>query len=99
MLGTHPLDNYNQPNNADAAWFSDLASIVNDVLVWGGGGEILIDSIRKFGKKLKVVLPNKSEMVVQDGVGHEEFIFDGLLGYKEKAEGTKLIESWIGQRI
>ena len=47
FLGDAPRDNYNQPCLADASWFSGLESVVKDVLVWGGGGEILIAGINE----------------------------------------------------
>jgi len=38
---------------ADPSWFSDLESAVRDILIWGGGGEILIAGIREMVAKLK----------------------------------------------
>jgi acetyl esterase/lipase len=96
--GSKSLDNYNQPILADVSWFSGVESIVKDILIWGGGGEILIDSIDAFSKKLKEAYP-KTEYVREAGASHEEFIMEGMLGYKEKAEGTKLVESWLKARL
>ena len=92
------MDNYNQPILADLSWFNGLNLKVKDILVWGGGGEVLIDSIEAIGKKLKEASPS-TELVVQPGAGHEDFLFDTLLGYKQKAEGTKLIESWLASKM
>lgn len=64
FLGTADLDNYNQPILADDDWFADLENVVGDILVWGGGGEVLIDSIRDFTNKLKKAMP-KTELVVE----------------------------------
>jgi acetyl esterase/lipase len=75
-----------------------LDKIVTDVLIWGGGAEVLIDSIRDFSKIMAAAHP-QTRLVVQPGAGHEDFIFDATLGSKEKPEGTKLIESWITERI
>lgn len=98
FLGSSSLDNYNQPILADLTWFSGLDLKVKDVLVWGGGGEVLIDSIEAIGKKLKEA-HSRAELVVQPGAAHDDFIIERLLGYKEKGEGTKLIESWIPARL
>ena len=98
FLGSSSLDNYNQAILADSAWFSGLDKVVKDILIWGGGGEVLIDSIEAIGKTLKEAYP-KTELVVQPGAAHEDFIIDRLLGYTEKGEGTKLIESWIPARL
>ncbi|TKA31265.1 hypothetical protein B0A54_15320 [Friedmanniomyces endolithicus] len=91
------LDYYNQPADADEQWFSGLDKKVKDMFVYAGGGEILIDSIELFVQKLKQAHP-RVEFFVQSGAGHDDIILDKVLGYKKKAEGTKVIESWIAQR-
>ena len=53
FLGDSPKDNYNQPSMADPSWFQGLESAVRDILIWGGGGEILIASIREVVETLK----------------------------------------------
>ena len=98
LVGSKSLDNYNQPILADVSWFSGIESKVKDILIWGGGGEVLIDSIDAVSKKLKEAYP-KTEYVREAGASHEEFIMERMLGYKEKAEGTKLVESWLKSRL
>lgn len=98
IAGKNPLDNYNQAVIADKSWFVGLDQVVSDILVWGGGGEIIIDSIRAVTEKMKEAHP-RVEYVEQPNAAHEEFILDKTLGTKGKAEGQALIESWIGQRI
>lgn len=98
FLGPAALDNYNQPILANLTWFRGLDLKIKDVLVWGGGGEVLIDSIQAIGKTLKDANP-KTEVVIEPGAAHEDFIIEKMLGYKEKGEGTKLIESWVAARI
>lgn len=83
---------------ADASWFSGIENTVQDILIWGGGGEILIDSIDVISKRLKEAHP-RTEYVLEPGAAHEEFIMERLFGYKEKAEGTKLVESWMKARL
>lgn len=42
-------DAYSQPVDAPAEWWTEVADkAVEDLLVWGGGGEVLIDGIKKF---------------------------------------------------
>lgn len=42
-------DAYSQPIDAPAEWWKEVADkVVEDVMVWGGGGEVLIDGIRTF---------------------------------------------------
>ena len=86
------------PYIADENWFRDLETKVEDIFVWGGGGEVLIDSIDAIAKKLKQAHPNV-DYVIEPGACHEDFIIEKLLGYKHKPQGTKLIESWLGQRL
>ena len=83
---------------ADVSWFAGIETKVKDVLVWGGGGEVLIDSIDVITKKLKEAYP-KTEYVVEPGASHEEFIMEKILGYKDKSEGAKLVESWMKARL
>ncbi|WPH02422.1 DNA polymerase alpha-associated DNA helicase A-like protein [Acrodontium crateriforme] len=98
FLGSGPKDNYNQPGLAEQEWFTGLPDVADDILVWGGGGEILIDSIEALTKKLKIAQP-KTELVVEPGAAHEDMIISVLLGYKDKSEGTKAIEQWVSERI
>lgn len=97
-LGSKPLDNYNQPVLADSSWFQGIESTTKDILIWGGGGEVLIDSIDVISKKLKEAYP-RTEYVREPGASHEEFLIERVLGYKTKAEGTKLVESWMKARL
>lgn len=64
FTGDAKLDAYNQPILADKDWFDNLDSIVGDILVWGGGGEVLIDSITQITEQLKAGQP-KTELVVE----------------------------------
>ncbi|KAK3058525.1 hypothetical protein LTR09_000089 [Extremus antarcticus] len=98
FLGPGKVDNYNQTAIANAEWFQGLDGKVKDILVWGGGGEALIDSIEVSTKKLQQAHP-RVEYVVQPGASHEDFIIDKLLGYKGKAEGTVVVESWMKARL
>jgi hypothetical protein len=42
-------DAYSEPAEAPVEWWKSVAeNVVDKVLVWGGGGEILIDGIKKF---------------------------------------------------
>lgn len=63
FMGSAKPDKYNQPKLADAAWFKNVDSVVGDVLIWGGGGEVLIDSIEKFAEGFKAIHPNTDYIV------------------------------------
>jgi hypothetical protein len=46
-------DSYSEPSTAPREWWKEVAtSAVTEVLIWGGGGEVLIDSIRTFGERV-----------------------------------------------
>jgi hypothetical protein len=46
-------DAYSQPVDAPVEWWREVAEkAVEDVLVWGGGGEVLIDGITKFAENV-----------------------------------------------
>lgn len=82
----------------DAEWFKGLDNVVKDILVWGGSAEILIDSIEAFAKKLQASHP-RTELVVEPGAAHEDFIISLFLGYKKKAAGTKAIEDFLAPKL
>jgi acetyl esterase/lipase len=48
--GAH--DEYSEPVRAPPERWSQVASHVDEVLIWGGGGEILIDGIRAFANNV-----------------------------------------------
>ncbi|KAK5106895.1 hypothetical protein LTS08_001018 [Lithohypha guttulata] len=98
FLGSSQIDNYNTPSQADSTWFKGIDEKVKDILIWGGGGEVLIDSIELIAQTLKAA-HRQTEYVVEPGKSHEDFIVLKLLGYSEKAEGTQLIENWIKARL
>ncbi|KAF2716958.1 alpha/beta-hydrolase [Polychaeton citri CBS 116435] len=98
FLGTSAGDSYSEPGHAPADWFSGLEKVVQDIFVWGGGGEVLIDSIDDIYTTLRNSHP-RVEYVVQPNSSHEEFIIDKTLGYTHKADGTKAIEKWFLMRI
>ena len=52
FMGDAKPDNYNQPVLAPSSWWEDVP--VKDVLITGGGEEVLIDEIREFAFKFKV---------------------------------------------
>ncbi|KAL1297270.1 hypothetical protein AAFC00_004829 [Neodothiora populina] len=98
FVGNAPKDAYFQPLLADDAWFSKLDTAISDLLIWGGSGEVLIDSIRRLADKLKRGFP-KAELIIEPGAAHEEFIIERLLGYNHKAQGAQVIESWLSARL
>ena len=98
VTGSAKIDMYNQPIIADSNWFKGLDNVVKEIMVWGGGGEVLIDSIDASTKILKAAHP-RVEYVVEPGAAHDDFILEKAFGYKNKAQGTVAIESWMKARL
>lgn len=46
-------DNYSEPIRAHPEWWAGVSTVVDEVLIWGGGDEILIDGIRRFQANMK----------------------------------------------
>lgn len=46
-------DNYSEAVRAQPEWWAGVSPIVDQVLIWGGGGEILVDGIRRFQSNMK----------------------------------------------
>jgi acetyl esterase/lipase len=66
-------DAYSQPIDAPAEWWSEVSEkVVEDVLVWGGGGEVLIDGITEFAGNVvsgfEDLVAAGTEKVAKDGV-------------------------------
>lgn len=50
--GSKP-DAYAEPNTSPVEWWADIAkSVVQNILIWGGGGEVLLDGIKDFAAKV-----------------------------------------------
>jgi hypothetical protein len=45
-------DEYSEPVRAPPDWWEKVAAHVDEILIWGGGGEILIDGIRLFANNV-----------------------------------------------
>ncbi|KAF1984622.1 alpha/beta-hydrolase [Aulographum hederae CBS 113979] len=62
-------DEYSEPVKAPVEWWADVSKVVKEVLVWGGGGEVLIDGIEEFGARMKEGFDRADgiEMVVGKG--------------------------------
>jgi hypothetical protein len=44
-------DDYAEPIRVSPQWWKQVAEFVDEILIWGGGGEILIDGIRLFANR------------------------------------------------
>lgn len=62
-LGGAALDSYNQPVRALPGWFDNIGTAIEDMLIWGGGKEVLVDSIYKVAGQMKEVLPGTKVVI------------------------------------
>jgi hypothetical protein len=98
-------DSYSEPLVAETTWWSGAHKVVSEVMIWGGGGEILIDGIKAFGDKFREgwVLgggaPGKVQTVERGRLGHEEMVVDVMFGYKEKGPGARDVEEFVRSKL
>lgn len=93
---------YSEPATAPASWWSELSQVVSEVLIWGGGGEILIDGIKDWAKKFEEGYGGaggKVTTIITPKAAHDDPIIDVVLGYKTKGEGAQAVESWIKAKL
>jgi hypothetical protein len=78
-------DAYSQPVDAPIEWWKEVAEkVVQDVMVWGGGGEVLIDGIRKFAAH--VTAGFEGSPVVERKVAVTDGAANGISPEKAKVE-------------
>ncbi|KAF1982414.1 alpha/beta-hydrolase [Aulographum hederae CBS 113979] len=98
-------DNYSEPLVAPEGWWSGAQDLVDDVLVWGGGGELFLDGISAFteaftddwvksgGERRNVSL------VVTPECAHIEMALDKMFGYKDMNPGGRDVEGWLKAKL
>ena len=97
-------DAYSEPVLAGPEWWEPVADVVDEVLIWGGENEILIDGIEAFSKKFSVGFRRRGghvNVVVTKGAMHEEMIIERLLGYKgDSGTGSQgVVEEWVKAKL
>ncbi|KAM0720339.1 hypothetical protein Q7P37_004475 [Cladosporium fusiforme] len=98
FMGSASYDSYNQPLLAPEDWFSGLDKVVKGIIVWGGGQEVLIDSIDAIAQKLKASF-SQTEYIRTPAGAHVGWLPHKLIGIKGKEESTEAIESWMAARL
>jgi acetyl esterase/lipase len=97
-------DFYAEPVLASSEWWEAVADLVEDVLIWAGGNEVLVDGIEAFAKKLTKGFEGKGgrvDTVVTKGACHEEMIVERILGYKgDSGTGSQaVVEHWFRAKL
>ena len=72
--------------------------MVKGVFVWGGGHEVLIDSIEDIAGKLKTSFP-ETVYVRTPGAAHVGWLVHKIIGMKGKEESANAIESFMADRL
>jgi len=98
------FDEYSEPVRVEPAFWKDVAGVVDEVLVWGGGGEVLVDGIRTFAKRIEDGFADASgerqrvSYIEMPHAAHEEQIMNYTLRL-QKSESATFIEEWICSRL
>lgn len=98
-------DIYAEAYLADPAWWSGMNQVVQGMLVWVGGKEILRDPVTEFASKLKTGWKSKGGfeegIVVIEGrnEAHIGPILNVSLGNKGKRESQVAMEAWLLKRL
>lgn len=91
-LGNAPRDNYTDLSNAPTDWYENFP--VNQVLITGGGNEILLPIIQDLAEKFKKGFPNV-ELLVGHRECHVAPIYNLELGDSTETEQGKKVKSWL----
>jgi acetyl esterase/lipase len=97
-------DFYSEPILASSEWWEPVADFVEEVLLWAGGNEVLVDGIEAFAKKFEKGFGSKGGLattVVTPKACHEEMILERILGYKgDSGTGSQtVVEDWVRAKL
>ncbi|KAJ5511842.1 Alpha/beta hydrolase fold-3 [Penicillium expansum] len=91
--GDSPADNWNEPFNAPAEWWSGAKT--ERILVLAGGNEILLSPIEEFVKKIKSVFEEITFVVGDDEVHDAPF----YTMTKEETQTRSGLRQWLAARL
>lgn len=97
-------DFYSEPVLAPASWWEKVTDVIDEVLIWGGGNEILIDGIEEFARRFTKGFGGKGGKVttiVTPKAAHDEWLAEKLLGYKgDSGPGSSIVlKDWIKAKL
>ncbi|EON69714.1 hypothetical protein W97_08974 [Coniosporium apollinis CBS 100218] len=106
FVGNNIRDEYVEPVRASADWWAGASDVVEDVLIWAGEAEVLVDGIMAFAAEFKQGFDGgdekrrgKCEIVVTKDAAHEEMVLEAIFGYREKGEAARVVEGWVRARL
>ena len=93
-------DFYNEPVLAAPEWWEPVADIIDEVLIWVGGNEVLRDGIEAFAKKFTKGFGSRGgrvNTVITPKAAHEEMIIERILGYQgDSGTGSQeVVQEWV----
>jgi acetyl esterase/lipase len=98
-------DTYSEPIRGGSNWWTEASGSVSNVLIWGGGNEILIDSIEHFavdfekGWKSGGGREGGVSTIISPKAAHVEPLVEVMLQIKPKSEGALSIENWLKSKV
>ncbi|PVI02934.1 alpha/beta-hydrolase [Periconia macrospinosa] len=97
-------DFYNEPVLAPAQWWEGVADVIDEVLIWAGRNEVLVDSIEEVARRFTKGFGGKGgrvNTVVTEKAAHIEPILELLLGYKgDSGTGSAtVIKDWVRAKL
>jgi acetyl esterase/lipase len=97
-------DAYSEPLLAPASWWEEVASVIEETLIWGGGNEVLLDSIEEFARRFEKGFGGKGgrvSTVITPNAAHIEMILEILLGYKKDSGtgSTLVVKDWVKAKL
>jgi hypothetical protein len=78
--------------------------VVDEVLIWGGGNEVLLDGIEEFSKRFTKGFGGKGgkvNTVITPKAAHIEMVLELLLGYKgDSGSGSaQVVKDWARAKL
>lgn len=97
-------DFYSEPVLAPASWWEDTAGVVEEVLIWAGGNEILLDGIEEFSRRFTKGFGGKGgkvDTIITPNAAHIEMVLERLIGYKgDSGTGSaKVVTDWAKAKL
>ncbi|KAH7067368.1 Alpha/Beta hydrolase protein [Paraphoma chrysanthemicola] len=97
-------DFYSEPVLAAPDWWTPVADVVGEVLIWAGDNEILKDGILAFADKFTKgfsVNGGVAHTIVTPKACHEEMIVERILGYKgDSGTGSQqAVQAWVKSKL
>jgi acetyl esterase/lipase len=97
-------DFYSEPVLAAPDWWTPVADVVGEVLIWAGDNEILKDGILAFAEKFTKGFGaggGLAHTVVTPKACHEEMIVERILGYKgDSGTGShQAVQAWVKSKL